>query len=785
MIANYIKVALRNIMRHKGYSFINIAGLAIGMAVCILILLFVQFELSYDTFHTNADDLYMVASRLHLPHGSTIQDAQPGALGPTLEEFFPEVIHAARAIELLRSIRHGENSFNELITIADPSVLEMFTFPLVEGDPATALAEPHSIVLSARTAEKYFAGADPLGQTLRIDDQVDFKVTGILADIPANSTLRADCVVPIAFMKEIGWDIDGWGGGNFITYVQLRKDTPPADFSARMNETLIAHYRQTTGEEPPAIEMFLHPLTRLHLYALGSDSGPIRYMYILSIIAVMVLLIACINFVNLSTARSSTRAREVGMRKIVGAHKGLLVKQFMGESLLYAAISLIIALGLVELVLPGFNTLTGRDLGLKLSENHVILAMFMGIMIVTGIVAGGYPALFLAGFKPITVLRGAWRGRRGGATFRKVLVVSQFSLSIFLLIGTIIVGRQFDYLLNKDLGFDRENVVFAQMSSTLHEKYDTFRARLLQNPQISNVGASVQHIREIGSTIGKCDWEGKNAEQEFVLHFDWVGYDYIETMDMEIVAGRAFSRDFPADMTDAVILNEKAVELMGMESPVGKRFSYWGMDKTIVGVVKNFHFQPLQEELKPFVLICSSDANYVFIKIKPEDASGSLAFIDDIWQELDPGNTPAFHFLSDTFERLYPAEKRVRDITRYFAGLAIFIASLGLFGLASFATEQRTREIGVRKVLGASVTGVVLLLSRDFVKWVLIAYVIAWPVAYVASSRWLQNFAYRTDIGWGPFIVSGIAAVTIALLTVSYQSIKAGLLNPAKSLRHE
>jgi len=785
MIGNYIKVALRTIIRHKGYSFINIAGLSVGMTVCILIMLFVQFELSYDSFHENGDDLYMVASRLHLPQGSTIQDAQPGALAPTLEELFPEVVHAARAIELRQSIRYGENSFNELITITDPSMLEMFTFPLVEGDPATALADPHSIVLSARTAEKYFGGTDPLGQILRVDDQVDFKVTGILADIPANSTLRADCVVPLAFMKEMGWDIDGWGGGNYFTYVQLQKGTPPAEFGARVTENLIAHYREMSGEEPPQLEMFLHPLTRLHLYSLGSDTGPVRYMYILLIIAVMVLLIACINFINLSTARSSTRAREIGMRKIVGAHKGLLVKQFMGESLLYAGISLVVALGLVELVLPGFNTLTGRSLELKLVDNPVVPALLMGILIVTGIIAGSYPALFLAAFKPITVLRGAWRGRRGGATFRKALVVSQFSLSIFLLIGTIIIGRQFDYFLNKDLGFDRENIVFAQLSTTLHEKYDTFRARLLQNPHISNVGASVQHIRDISSTIGKCDWEGKSAAQEFVLHFDWVGYDYIETMNMKMAAGRAFSRDFPADMTDAVILNERAVELMGLESPVGKRFSYWGMDKTIVGVVKNFHFQPLQEELKPFVFICSRDANYVFMKIKPEDASGTLAYIEDVWQEHDPGNTPAFHFLSDTFERMYPSEQRMRNITRYFAGLAIFIASLGLFGLASFTTEQRTREIGVRKVLGASVTGVVLLLSRDYVKWVLIANVIAWPAAYVAVSGWLQNFAYRTDIGCGPFVVSGIVALAIALLTVSYQSIKAGLLNPVRSLRHE
>jgi putative ABC transport system permease protein len=785
MLKNYLKIALRNIKRHKGYSLINIVGLAVGMACCILILLWVQDELSYDRFHENADDIYRVIQNINFADHSTTWTITQGPLGPSLKEDFPEIINATRITDRGFRLTYDDKSYDEEVGMADGSLFEMFTFPLVKGDPATALSDPSSIVLTEEMAEKYFGDEDPIGKTIKADNQWDFQVTGVMRDVPRNSHLQFDFLIPFIFGRELNYTVDHWGNSSFRTYVQLPKGAPVQEVISKISGYLI---------EKPTIEkdarLNLQPLTRIHLYSnyeYDSVHGDITYVTLFSIIAFFILLIACINFMNLATARSGNRAKEIGMRKVAGAHKVDIIRQFYGESILLAFIALLLAVVFVWLLLPVFNNLAAKELSLNITGNLSILMGLLCIAILSGIISGSYPAFFLSAFQPVMVLKGFRLSGLKGSIFRKTLVIFQFSLTILLIICTIGVYNQLDYMRNRKLGYDKEHMIYLRMRGDIREKFDSVKNELLQNPNILGVTAS-SNVPTSGYYFSNSlwRWDGQNPDEEILMRAVLVDFDYFKTFGMEIAEGRSFSKEFPTDATEAIMVNEEAVKAMGMESPLGKRLSLQDDNFKIIGVVKNYHFRSLRQEIGPLILLYYPKyCRVLFAKLKSDQTPQTIGYIEDIWKRFAPGYPFNYRFLDEALDRLYRSEQRIGTLFRYFSILAILISCLGLLGLASFMAEQRTKEIGIRKVLGATAPNIVALLSKEFTKWVIVANIIAWPVAYFALNKWLQSYAYKTNVAFWSFILSGVIALLIALLTVSYQSIKAALANPVDSLRYE
>ncbi len=785
MLKNYLKIALRNIRRYKGYSFINIAGLAIGMACCILILLWVQDELSYDRFHENADYIYRVIQDINFADHSTTWAITQGPLGPSLKEDFPEIINTTRITSRRFRLTYNDKSFDERPGMADGSIFEMFSFPLIKGDPATALSDPNSIVMTKEMAEKYFGSEDPLGKTIKADNRWDFQVTGILKEVPHNSHLQFDSLIPFIFGRELNYTVDNWRNSQFRTYVQLQEGIPAQEVIQKISGYL---YEKPTLEKDARLN--LQPLVRIHLYSnyeFDTAHGDITYVTIFSIIAFFILLIACINFMNLATARSRNRAKEVGMRKVAGAHKTDIVRQFYGESIFLAFIALFVALTIVWLLLPTFNNLAAKELSMGVSGNLLVLLGLLGITLLTGIISGSYPALFLSAFKPVKTLKGSLRSGSKGSVFRKILVVFQFSLTILLIICTIIIYNQLNYMRNMKLGYDKEFLIYKGMRGDVRAKFDSVKNELLQNPNILGVTATSSEPT-YGYTFSNSlwRWEGQDPDEETLMRAVFVDLDYFKTFGMEIVDGRSYSKEFPTDATEAIMVNEEAVKAMGMESPIGRRLSIGNNNFKIIGVVKNYHFRSLRQEIDPLILIYSpGQCRVLFARLRSENIPKTIGYMEDIWKEFAPGHPFNYRFLDDALNDLYRSEQRIGTILKYFSILAIFISCLGLFGLASFMSEQRTKEVGIRKVLGASVSNIALLLSREFTKWVLLANVIAWPVAYFAMYKWLQSYAYSTNIALWSFILSGAMALVIASVAVSYQSIKAAVANPADSLRYE
>ncbi len=785
MLKNYLKIALRNIKRHKGYSLINIVGLAIGMACCILILLWVQDELSFDRFHENADDIYRVLQDINFTDHSTTWTITQGPLGPSLKEDFPEIIDATRITDRGFRLTYDDKSYDERVGMADGSILKMFTFPLVKGDPVTALSDPLSIVLTEVMAAKYFGDEDPIGKTIKADNKWDFQVTGVMKNVPRNSHLQFDFLIPFIFGRELNYTVDHWGNSSFRTYVQLPKGVPAQDVIQKISGYLF---------EKPTIEkdarLNLQPLTRIHLYSnyeYDSAHGDITYVMLFSIIAFFILLIACVNFMNLATARSANRAKEIGMRKVAGAHKADIIRQFYGESILLAFIALLLATILVWLLLPAFNNLAAKELSLDISGNLSILLGLLCIAMMTGIISGSYPAFFLSTFQPVMALKRFRLSGSKGSVFRKTLVVFQFSLTILLIICTIGVYNQLDYMRNRKLGYDKEHMIYFGMRGDIREKFETVKNELLQNPNILGVTAS-SNVPTYGYYFSNSlwRWEGQNPDEEILMRGVLIDLDYFKTFGMEIAEGRSFSKEFPTDTTEAIMVNEEAVKVMGMESPIGKRLSLQDRNLKIIGVVKNYHFRPLRQEIEPLILLYyPSYCRVLFARLKSDEIPQTIGYIEDVWKRFAPGLPFNYNFLDEALDRLYRSEQRIGTLFRYFSILAILISCLGLLGLASFMAEQRTKEIGIRKVLGATVSNIVRLLSKEFTKWVIVANLFAWPVAYFALNKWLQTYAYKTNIALLSFILSGALALLIALVTVSYQSIKAALANPVDSLRYE
>ena len=789
MFKNYLKIAFRNIIRQKGFSFINITGLAIGMACTIIILIWVQDELTFDRFHENADNLYRVEEDQYYSGEVYHVNVTPYPCGPVFREEIPEVVNATRfqwTGGLL--FRRGETSFFESGTVAvDSTFFQMFTFPLIEGDKRSALDEPFSIVLSKEMAEKYFGEENPIGEALNVNNQYEFIVTGVFDDIPQNSILQFDMLVNFDFMHDLGRYSDSWGNNSIRTFVQLREDSNIKE----VNEKLTGLLRKNALES--TTDYMVAPFTRIHLHqywGFGHSKGLIQFVYIFSIIALFVLIIACINFMNLSTARSIGRAKEIGIRKVTGAHRRKIIAQFYGESIFLSFIALVFAIILVMVMIQPFNDISSKRFSINIFSNWQILLGLIGVTLFTGIIAGSYPAIFLSAFKPVKVLRGSLKSGKGSSIFRIILVVVQFTISIFLIIGTAVIYKQTKYLKNKDIGFDKEHVVCIPMRGDIRQSYDVLKSELIKDSRILGVTASAHRPSYIGSNSGGVDWEGKDPDQRVLISMNPVDYDFVETMKIDMKSGRSFSREFSSDFVNdsagTFLINEELEKIMGVEFAVGMDFSFGGTRGQIVGVMENFHFQPARQEIEPLAIwIDTGWQNYFLIRIQAGDIPLSLDRIEDIWDEVIPDYPFDYFFLDEDFDSMYRTEERIGLLLNIFTVIAIFIACLGLFGLASFTAEQRTKEICIRKVLGASVSGITVLLSKEFAKWVVLGYIIAAPLAGYIMTKWLQDYAYKTKIGWLIFIGTAIISVVIALLTVSYQSIRAAYRNPVDSLRYE
>jgi putative ABC transport system permease protein len=806
MFNNYLKIALRNIFKHKGYSLINIIGLAIGMACCLLILLYVNDELSYDRYHENADRIYRVIEEVRLEGVGEESSSMPFPTGDTLPMEYPDAVEASVRFFNFQlpsvSVQYGtsdEKLFNEpRFFFADSAVFEVFSFEMIEGDPKTALEEPNTIVITESMVEKYFEDEDPIGKTLRWQNGVNLNVTGVLKNTPLNSHFQFDFLASFATLRRLyGGNLpQTWYWNPCWTYILLKEDASPDTLQAQF-PALVQKYFPDSIKDKVVIK--LQPLKDIHLkshldYEINPNSD-ISYIYIFSAIAVFVLLIACINFMNLATARSANRGREVGMRKVLGAYRTQLVRQFLGESMILCVIAALLAVIIVEIVLPAFNAFSGKALSTDYFTDGRLLAGLGLITFTVGILSGIYPAFFLSGFDPVKVMKGTLE--RGGRSsgFRKVLVVVQFAISIVLIIGTIICFQQLNYLRNSGLGFNKDQVIMLPAYGTAPARwYERFRERILQDPHIAKV-AAVEDVLGAKYQTGSFIPEGTSESNMQQIPLLVVTHDFIETFDMEMVSGRSFSKEFPTDITEGIIINESAAKRFGWspEDALGKRLRQQnGLMLRVVGVVKDFNYASLSQPITPFVLEMprgpgqmNGRVRYVAIKTSTADFQQTISFLKSTWEEVVPNRSFDFFFLDDELDKQYNSEEQMGRVFGVFTILAIVIACLGLFALASFTTELRTREIGIRKVLGAQASGIVILLSKEFAKWVLIANVIAWPVAFYIMERWLDGFAYRTVIGITTFIVATLLAFAIAIITVSFQALKAALSNPVKSLRHQ
>jgi len=776
MLLNYLKITLRSIRRQKAYSFINIAGLAIGISACILIVLWVQDELSYDRFHENASDLYAAT----FSNGSTVT---PTALGPFLKAEYPEVVRTSRYAGVGRNLlKYNETEIFESGGVAvEPDFLHMFTVPFISGDPQTALDDTNSILLSERLAKKLFGNEDPIDQILAYNVNESLQVTGVFEDYPPNSHIDFEYILPLAKLGIWGRDLNTWSANNIITYVQLQDSTPVASLDSKISDVVERHRPQ---DQRP---LSLQPVLRLHLNPFNHSSNPITYVYLFSAMAFFILLIACINFINLTTAKSTTRAKEIGIRKTVGAYRTHLVRQFFGESMFLTILSSAAGICIALLFLPWFNNLTGKLFTWEYLLRQNVLFGIFGIILLTVAISGSYPALFLSRFTPVHVLKDNLAAGRKGTLFRKALVVLQFSLSVLLILCTVMIFRQVNFLRAQELGYNRDNVVIFGIGGRFVRNAETIKSELLSNPNIINMTMmDVAPYRWMSNAgVGDVHWEGKTNQQVKMVG-STVDHDFLKTFGLEIAEGRFFSKEYPTDTSDGFVINEAAVRAMEMENPLGKRLQIWDFDRQIIGVVKDYHFESLHSPIIPMAL--RIDPNWygqACIRISGQNVSETLGFLETKWKEIYPEYPFEYSFLDDRLESLYNTESSVGKLVTVFTGLALFISCLGIFGLSSYTAERRKKEIGIRRVLGASVSNIFKHISREFVILVFIANVIIWPLAYFIMNRWLQQFAFRIDLGWWTFVLSGLAVLVVSLLTVSWQIIRAATSNPVDSLRYE
>jgi putative ABC transport system permease protein len=808
MIKNYFKIAWRNLLRYKGFSLINIFGLAIGITCCVLVSLFIMDETSYDKYNKDAGRIYRVVKDFVNDDGSKLPDATtPPAIGAAIQKDIPEIEKMVRLFPGWGNkfyVRNGEKRFiEENVYRADSSFFDVFSFQFIKGDPKTALKDLNNVIITESTARKYFGKEDPMGKTLEIDTWDPRVVTAVIKDVPENSHFKFDILASLHFRQDNGELINIntiWGWYNYYTYIKLKPGVSIAAVDKKIRDVF-------KKNQPDNKNIFYsQPLTSIHLtsnlkWELRPNSDR-SYIYIFATIALFILLIACINYINLTTARSSLRAKEIGIRKVSGAIKASLIRQFLAESILVSLLSSIVALIIAQMLLPSINTITAKHLSLVPGGNYFVLAAVIGFALLIGLIAGFYPALYLSSFEPIKVLKGEKFSGLGKLSLRKVLVVTQFTISIALIIGTIIVIQQTNFIQNAKLGLDKDHVLMINDIGYL-ERSERAKIKndLLQMPQVKKVAAT-------DGIVGGQNWTNilrvKGTQNGQLVNFLTVDQDYLDALNIKIKEGRGFSSQFLSDTMNngapgtkernagGIILNETAVKDLKIPSPVIGQQIAWDNDNDttwylkVVGVVKDFHFTSMKNEIKPFAFIWQPRRQaYFTVKLGGNNLNATIAKIRNTWSQNVSSRPFQYFFLDETYSQLYQSEINFKKIFFYITFIAIFIACLGLFGLSSFITEQRTKEIGIRKVLGASVSGIVGMLSKDFVKLVLIAAFIAFPLAWWAMHKWLQDFVYRISIGWWVFIAAAVIALLIALITISSQAIKAAIANPVKSLRTE
>ncbi|MFC2134352.1 ABC transporter permease [Bacteroidota bacterium] len=807
MFKNFVKIAIRNLVKQKFYSLLNIAGLAVGVACCLLIILFVQNELSYDTYHEKGERIYRIANKGFFG-GQKLNFVEcPPPLAGTLVRDYPEVETAIRFRRYGNfMIKYGDKNLKEeKFVFTDPQFFDIFSIPLIKGNPKTALVESNRLVLNERIAEKYFGEEDPIGKTVLVDNKRAYTVTGVCEVVPENTHFDFEIFASLNTLDESKEDM--WVSQNFPTYLVLREGADPAELESKF-PALLEKYMGPQIEQYIGITfaeflsggneyaMYLQPIQDIHLYShlegeIGINSD-VKYIYIFSAIAVFIMLIACINFMNLSTARSAGRAKEVGIRKVLGSFKKQLIWQFLIESMMLSVIALFLGFLLANLALPYFNNLADKQMELSLFGNPWIFASALFITLFVGLAAGSYPAFFISAFQPVAVLKGKIKSGTKSGLLRSSLVVFQFSASIILIVGTTVVYNQLRYIQSRELGYNKEHVVLINDAWLMGNQTDAFKEELRQNESIIN--ATISGYLPVPSNRGSgilFPDANLNADITRPVQRWWIDYDYVSTLGLEIVKGRNFSPEFATDSMGA-LLNEAAVKHFNfgddvIEKTIGRPgdnpkeiFSH-----KIVGVVKDFNFESMRETIKPVVLFFGADRSKIAVRIKPENISESISLIHEVWNKFAPGQPFDYTFMDEDFNNIYKKEQRLGNTFTIFALLAIFVGCLGLFGLAAYTTEQRTKEIGVRKVMGASTQGVVFLLSKEFGKLIIISFIISTPIAYLIMTRWLEDFAYRTDLSSTTFLFAGALAFVVAILTVSYHAIRAALSNPADSLRCE
>lgn len=800
MLKNLFKIAFRNIFKDKVYSAINILGLTIGITCSMFLFMYILDELSYDRYHTNANNIYRIVSNIKEPDNAFTWAVAQVPMAQELRNNYPEVKNAVRFYGTGRTLyKNGEKQFNEEdFYLTDSTVFDMFTYEFLAGDMNTALDNPFSIVLTETIAKKYFASAtEALGQSLQNKENEEFKITGVIKDVPYNSHFRFDALISRSSRQ--GSDGGSWGNFGVFTYIQLPEGYDLSKMYASLDKIVKERVNPIFEQYNIKIAYELQRITDIHLHSKIQDEaeegGDISVIYIFGAVSAFMLIIACINYMNLATARSANRAKEVGVRKVMGSQRKQLIMQFITESVVLTLIALLLSILLIYALLPAFNSLANKHLPFSYILQAPVTLTLLGVTLFSGIVGGSYPAFYLSGFNPVSVLKGKLSTRGGSVIFRRVLVVLQFSISIFMLISTLVVFDQLNYMRNKDLGFDKERVVKLTLSEReLRQKADVLVNRLKQAPEVSGVGTATSVP---GQGVGKLllkveDNAGKMVDRGIDL-FN-ADFDFVKTMGMEIVKGRDFSRDVSSDTTYAVLVNEAMVKRMAWDDPLGKKFVFEGggpngenIEKRVVGVLKDYHQNSLYDAIEPIMVILNDENYFVLVRTEEGDVKKSLAAVETIWKDLFPNNTFQFEFLDQDFNSQYKADEKRSLIFTVFSSLTILIACLGLIGLAAFTTEQRTKEIGVRKVIGASVSSLVTLVSREFFILVGIGMIIAFPFAWYFTDNWLQNFAYRIELKgeWLTFLVSALLAFVITLLTVGYHVMRAAHANPVKSLRDE
>ncbi|HTF20917.1 MAG TPA: ABC transporter permease [Chryseolinea sp.] len=786
MIKNYLVVALRNIFRNKLFASVNVLGLVFGICSALLIFLWVKDELSYDKFHTNSDRLYRVMENQTYSDGRLYTfAATPGPMAPFIKEKFPEIEKSTRFTwDINRLFQLEEKSFYETGKYVDPDFLAMFTFPIIKGDASTALNDKHSIVITQKMATKYFGNEDPIGKTLLLDTKDAFSVSAVMKDIPVNSFIQFDYLLPFAFFwdENKGW-LDQWGNNNIRTFIMLQAGADVEAFSAKFKHEIKEHNEDTN------VELFIQKYGDIYLHGNFENGvasgGRIETVRIFFVVAVFVLVIACINFMNLSTAQATKRAKEVGLRKVIGAGPGQVFRQFMGESFLTVFISASFALVIALLALPLFNTITAKKLDISALDASALWVM-VGIVVFTAFAAGIYPSLMIAAFKPVQVMKGQLKSGSAASTFRRILVVFQFSLSIILIICTAVVFRQVRYMENRDIGFARENVFYAWVTSDIGSKFETFRSRLASEPGIETVTGSGQLPISIGNSTMGVSWEGKDPNSQILFTNLDVDFEFVSTLKMTMAEGRAFDRTNTTD-TANYIVNEKAAEKFGFTGGTADRdLTMWERKGKIVGVVKDFNFGSLHSAVDPLIIrLKPENINCLIVRVKEGQTSDAIKSAEKLWKEYAPGYPFKYSFLDQDWEEFYSAEAQQEKVFNTLATLSIFISCLGLFGLSAFSAERRTKELGIRKTLGATVPGLVRLMGTEFTGLVLLAACIGCPLGWYLMTLWLAKFAFHIDVGVLTLASAAFACLFVSLVTIAYHSIRVAGANPVRSLRQE